>query len=113
MERGAASGILIALLQYADGQASPRDAAVIPLVWIFAGSLVALSIHGLGKAFAIFGDIGRGLGGFISLIGLLFIAIGDPILWLISKIDPILVPVERFSIFNRAPVMIAYQSAPA
>lgn len=111
MERGFASGLVGAVVMLL-GPESTAGVIVIPFMWMAIGPLFAFALHSVGRLAAAFGDIGQALGGFISLVSLLLVAIGDPILWAISKIDPMLVPIERFGIFNRASILIAHQ-APA
>lgn len=77
---------------------------MLPLLY-FVGAPVYLVI---AKIAAAFGDMGKAFGGFIVLALAAGIVVGDPLVYVLSKQRPDLVPVERFGIFNLVVVMFVH-----
>lgn len=59
----------------------------------------------IAKAAAAFGDMGKAFAGFIILALAVGIVVGDPLVYLLAKQRPDLVPVERFGFVNFVAVM--------
>ncbi len=72
----------------------------------------ALLVIGLGVilAFRVAGSMGvpmmEGPAGLMSLIMIVFIAVGDPLIWIVRKYYPRIVPVRSFNIINPRAVIL-------
>lgn len=83
------------------------DALVMP---------AALLVVGLGviMVFRIAGSMGvpfmNGPAGLMSLVMIVFVAIGDPLIWIVRKYYPTIVPVGKFNFINPHAVMLVQRS---
>ncbi len=62
----------------------------------------------IAKVAAAFGDTGKAFAGFITLALALGIVVGDPLVYILHKQRPDLVPVERFRLVNFAIVLFVH-----
>lgn len=63
----------------------------------------------IAKIAAGFGDMGKAFAGFITLALAVGIVAGDPLVYVLFKQRPDLVPVQRFSLFNFVAVLFVQQ----
>ncbi len=71
----------------------------------FVGLPVYLAV---AKIAASFGDMGKAFAGFITLALALGIVVGDPLVYILHKQRPDLVPVEKFRLLNFASILLVH-----
>jgi hypothetical protein len=114
LERGASSGIVVtALIVGTSHDASVPSAPALWIMWTVLGSVCAAGAHlvwrGVG---AVFGSLAfaANLG---MLITSLAIAVGDPLIWTLSKLFPAVVPVREFKFINFEPLILVIKAGEA
>ena len=109
-ERAAAAGIVwtvVTLLTAPNNQSVTESLKMLymfPLGYLFGLMPIGLIAIKLGEQGIEWAKI---VGGVISLL----IVVGDPIVYLLSKLLPHIVPVQQFKMFNRVLVLLVSKSA--
>lgn len=62
------------------------------------------------KVFSAFGDMGRAIAGFMTFALALGIVVGDPVVYLLDRKRPNLVPMEDFKVFNFVAILFVQRS---
>ena len=100
LARAAAAGFIIGFLMIGDNAAAPLLYALISPFTYLCFILPAAFVLGMlnwvpyiGIAYMIFG-----------ILSIAFVSIGDPIIWLINRFFPGLLPVDHPALFNLSPL---------
>ncbi|MEI9990586.1 MAG: hypothetical protein WDM86_11155 [Rhizomicrobium sp.] len=88
---------------------SPLGFIFMPVVFLTVGSGMYWLFRALGKIGI---PIMDAVAGFMKLVIVIFVVIGDPLVWFVRRFYPALVPVERFGFVNFVPFILV-QRAPA
>ena len=101
-------GLLIGLVGHDSAQGmSLLNVVLLPAALLIVGSAILLIFRlagGLGVPYM------DGCAGLMALVMTVFIAVGDPLIWVLRKFYPAIVPVEKFSFINpHAVVMVQKQ----
>ena len=98
MRLASASLVVAILMIVTTGQMSPAAIIAAPM---FLGMCVAAALTG-----AFLDKMGVPIVGLLVILGFAVI-LGDPLVWLLKKQKPDLVPVDSFGIFNRPILFVA------
>lgn len=79
----------------------------IPAVLLVIGLAVILVLRFAGSMGV---PMMEGVAGLMSLMMIIFIAVGDPLIWIVRKYYPAIVPVRSFNIINPKAVLLVQKN---